>query len=80
MYDTSPIYRAVEITGSQKALAISIGVPSQTVWAWISRKSIPAEYCPLIERATGGAVTCEELRPDLSEQWAYLRGTERKAA
>ena len=27
-----------------------------------------------------GLVTCEELRPDLSNQWAFLRGTERRAA
>jgi DNA-binding transcriptional regulator YdaS (Cro superfamily) len=26
-----------------------------------------------IEKASGGAVTCEELRPDVD--WAYLRGT-----
>jgi DNA-binding transcriptional regulator YdaS (Cro superfamily) len=36
---------------------------------------VPAERCPQIERATDGAVTCEELRPDLAEHWAYLRGT-----
>ncbi|MDT4679101.1 transcriptional regulator, partial [Escherichia coli] len=30
------------------------------------------ERCPAIEKATGGAVTCEELRPDID--WAYLRG------
>lgn len=33
-----------------------------------------------IERETLGAVTCEELRPDLAEQWAYLRGTKKEAA
>ena len=70
---------AVQICGSQKALADSIGVPHQTVWAWISRGSIPAERCPDIERATNGAVTCEELRPDLADQWAYLRGTQKAA-
>lgn len=30
-----------------------------------------------IEMFSGGAVTCEDLRPDLSEQWAYLRGTKK---
>lgn len=42
--------------------------------------------CIAIERESAGAVTCEELRPDVD--WAYLRGTakplpadpERKAA
>lgn len=33
-----------------------------------------------IEAATGGAVTCEDLRPDLAEQWTYLRGTAKQAA
>lgn len=33
-----------------------------------------------IERETLGAVTCEELRPDLAAQWAYLRGTKKEAA
>lgn len=32
-----------------------------------------------IEIATGGQVTCEELRPDLADQWAYLRGTKKAA-
>lgn len=31
--------------------------------------------CIDIERATNGAVTCEDLRPDLADRWAYLRGT-----
>lgn len=29
--------------------------------------------CLAIERETSGAVTCEDLRPDVD--WAYLRGT-----
>lgn len=37
-------------------------------------RRVPAERCSEIERATGGLVTCEELRPDLAEHWAYLRG------
>ena len=38
-------------------------------------RQVPAERCPDIEQATGGAVTCEELRPDLADKWAYLRGS-----
>lgn len=72
--------KAAEIAGSQKNLAVLIGVKHQTLWAWLARGNIPAERCPDIERATQGAVTCEELRPDLAEQWAYLRGTEKKEA
>ena len=31
-----------------------------------------------IERESGGAVRCEDIRPDVD--WAYLRGTEKRAA
>ncbi|SMF93962.1 hypothetical protein SAMN02949497_1258 [Methylomagnum ishizawai] len=31
-----------------------------------------------IERQSGGAVTVEELRPDLIEHWAYIRGTAKR--
>lgn len=65
--------RAIEIVGSQAALARKLLVVSQVVHNWMARKNIPAEYCPAIEKATGGAVTCEDLRPDVD--WAYLRAT-----
>ena len=34
--------------------------------------------CIDIERESSGAVRCEVLRPDVD--WAYLRGTEKRAA
>ena len=75
-----PIERACEIIGSQAKLARSLGVTTPVVNQWISGiRPIPTERCPDIERATSGQVTCEELRPDLSEQWAYLRGTQKAA-
>lgn len=73
MDNTKSLLKAVEIAGTQKALAVCVGVSQQTVWAWISRKSVPAEHCPAIERATSGAVRCEDLRPDVD--WSYLRGS-----
>ena len=33
-----------------------------------------------IERETNGQVTVEELRPDLIEHWAYIRGTSKRPA
>lgn len=74
----SSIKTAIKIVGSQKDLADEIGVSAKTVWAWINRDSIPAEHCPAIERATKGAVRCEDLRPDVD--WAYLRNTAGKDA
>ena len=42
----------------------------QTVQSW-TRHRVPAEYCPLIERATNGEIRCEQLRPDIA--WDVLR-------
>jgi len=38
---------------------------------WLHRGKVPADYCPTIERVTGGAVRCEDLRPDV--EWSVLR-------
>lgn len=64
-------YVAVE-RGRTARLAALIGVHPVLVTQW-SRKTrrVPAERCPAIERATDGAVRCEELRPDID--WAVLR-------
>ncbi len=59
---------------SQKQFAEAIGAHPVLVSQWASgTRRVPAERCPAIERATGGAVRCEDLRPDVD--WAYLRGT-----
>lgn len=74
MEEEKPITRACRIVGGASQLARSLRVSPPSVSQWISgRRQVPAERCPAIERATGGAVTCEELRPDVD--WAYLRGT-----
>ena len=52
--------------GSATALAAAIGVPRVLVYQWAGgRRGVPDARCPAIERATGGAVTCEQLRPDV---------------
>ena len=57
-----------------KRLAEAIGVSTVVISQWkTGARRVPAEYCPLVERATNGAVRCEEMRPDVD--WAYLRGT-----
>lgn len=60
----SPIYRAIELFGSQSALANACGVTHQSVLKWIKYR-IPAERCIDIERATCGQVSRSDLRPDL---------------
>jgi DNA-binding transcriptional regulator YdaS (Cro superfamily) len=62
---------AYQVLGSQSALAKAIGVVPQVVNNWHRRGNVPAEYCPLIERATNGQVRCEDLRPDVD--WSVLR-------
>lgn len=70
------IKKACKSVCGQAALARLIGVAPPTVNQWVSgHRQVPAERCPEIEKATHGAVTCEELRPDVD--WAYLRGTRR---
>lgn len=42
------------------------------VYQWASGiRQVPVERCIQIERATDGAVRCEELRPDID--WSVLR-------
>lgn len=71
MLGMDALTKAITLLGSQTALAKSLGGSAQTVNNWIKRGSVPAEHCPAIERATGGAVRCEDLRPDID--WAVLR-------
>ena len=71
------IQKAIDAAGGLTALGDRLGVTKGVVWAWKNRGQVPAEHCPAIERATAGAVRCEELRPDVD--WAYLRSPRRKA-
>lgn len=74
-----PLEKAIQKAGGQTALAELIGRSPQRINNWLRRGGkVPAEECPDIERATG--ISCEELRPDLSAKWAYLRGTSKKDA
>lgn len=57
-----------------KVFACAIGVHPVLISQWArGKRRVPAEHCPSIDRETGGAVSCEELRPDVD--WAYLRGS-----
>lgn len=60
--------------GRATALGRALEVAPVLISQWANNtRPIPAERCPAIDKATGGAVTCEELRPDVD--WAYLRGS-----
>lgn len=61
-----PILRAVEIAGSQAALAQKVGVSKAFVNQWCNNnRPVPPERCRAIEEATAGAVTRYDLRPDI---------------
>lgn len=71
--EKAALNRAAELLGGQAAVASACGFTDRRhVWPWFNTdRRVPAEHCPAIERATGGAVRCEELRPDVP--WAVLR-------
>ena len=61
--------------GSNRDRARAVGLSEVIVSQWkTGARQVPAERCPAIERATNGAVRCEDLRPDVD--WAYLRATD----
>ncbi len=59
------ISRAAEILGSQRALADAVGVTPGAVSQWaLGIHPVPIERAVQIDRATSGAVTRRDLRPD----------------
>lgn len=71
------LQKAINYAGSQTALAQRLGLSVQVVNNWKKRGNVPAEYAPLIEFVTSGAVRAEDIRPDVL--WHVIRG-KRKAA
>jgi DNA-binding transcriptional regulator YdaS (Cro superfamily) len=59
--------------GGSTSFAKLIGAKPQQVSNWRVR-GVPVEQCIAIERATKGAVRCEDLRPDVD--WAVLRNSD----
>jgi DNA-binding transcriptional regulator YdaS (Cro superfamily) len=78
LFMTSTFKKAIDAVGGVNALAGLLQLRQNVVSNWLLRERVPAERCPDIERVTLGAVTCEELRPDVD--WAYLRGTAKTIA
>jgi DNA-binding transcriptional regulator YdaS (Cro superfamily) len=60
--------------GKQAWLAREIGVSLPTMTRWVNGlDEIPENRTRQIEQATGGVVTCEEMRPDLTAEFEYMR-------
>lgn len=67
-------YLNLQGKGAAEALARRIGVPAVLISQWrTGTRQVPAGRCPSIEKATNGAVRCEDLRPDV--EWEQLRAT-----
>lgn len=59
--------RAVKLIGSQQKVAEVVGVSQPSVCYIVNTAAakVPAEWCLPVERATDGAITRHQLRPDL---------------
>ena len=65
---------------TQKEFAQSLGVSQGLVSQWVrGRCKVSFEYCQAIERVTDGAVTWQELRPDLVDFWRQVRAGHSRA-
>lgn len=68
----STISKAVELLGGPSAAARALSVSPQAVSFWMAGKRFPsAETCIAIEKATGGMVKVEDIRPDID--WSVVR-------
>lgn len=56
----------IEALGGPTVVARMLGIKPPSVFGWQGR--VPPDRCPAIERATNGAVTVEQLRPDVRWQ------------
>ena len=64
--DKTPIQRAIEAVGGQANLATALSIHPSLVSQWVTgRRPVAANHVLGIEKATQGAVTRHDLRPDV---------------
>lgn len=62
------VEKAIEIAGSQMALAKRCGKAQSTICDWLNgKKRISPQHVPSLVAATGGRVSAHEFRPDLPD-------------
>jgi DNA-binding transcriptional regulator YdaS (Cro superfamily) len=62
--EKAALLEAIKILGSQKALAIALGVKPQTVFCW-KKIGVPVRRAKQIEAATNYKVKKERLKPSI---------------
>lgn len=67
------IQKAVEICGSQTALAAACGVSQPSVTKWLNGGGISAEYLLKIEAATNEQVTIREICEELENEQSLFK-------
>ncbi|HHF3606715.1 helix-turn-helix domain-containing protein [Haemophilus influenzae] len=65
------VNKAIEIRGSQSALARACGVSQPTVNLWLNGSKMDVKYIPSIIHATNFEVNPTELRPDVDWPTIY---------
>jgi DNA-binding transcriptional regulator YdaS (Cro superfamily) len=72
-----------EPAGAAAKLAKALGIAPALISQWTTEKEprqVPAPRCVAIEAETAGAVTCEEMRPDVlwvrvkDRKWPHPKG------
>lgn len=80
------VQRAAKLLGSQRALAVALGVAPVNVSQWVNPttakgRPVPPKQCVRIEALTDGTVTRRDLRPDDWQAiWPELADSQEKQA
>lgn len=74
----TPLHKAIAFLGGQVRAAEKIGRSQSTLSVHLKRGKPPLEICALLEAATEGKFTCEQLRPDLSKLISTMRAPKRR--
>lgn len=60
------VKKAIDLCGSQEALAHACGVSQAAVSLWLRGGGISVKYIPLIVKATNGEVKVHDICPELA--------------
>ncbi|EMA4781333.1 helix-turn-helix domain-containing protein [Providencia rettgeri] len=68
------IQKAIDLLGSQAALARACGVSQPAVFRWLNGRRVKADHVMAIVNATNGHVKPHEIRPDLPDLFPHPKG------